>query len=235
MVVPVYNEGEAIKKLFDEVHEKVKVKLRILVVYDFEGDSTVDVVRRISGKYRFPIELVKNDYGRGALNAIKTGIARSSTGAVLVTMADLSDDLSCVDEMYAMVESGYDLVCASRYMRGGRQIGGPLLKKTLSRIAGISLHCLSGIPTHDVTNSFKMYARRVIDNFKIESNGGFELGMELTIKAFIDGYKVGEIPATWRDRAEGTSNFKMWSWIPRYLYWYFFCLKHVWSLQKRRS
>jgi glycosyltransferase involved in cell wall biosynthesis len=228
VVVPVYNEGGAIEKLFGEIGEKVKVKTRIFVVYDFDGDSTVEVVERTAGKYPFSVELVKNGYGRGALNAIKTGLERSSGSAVLVMMADLSDDLSRVDEMYAMIEKGYDLVCGSRYMPGGRQIGGPLLKKTLSRIAGISLRCLSGIPTHDVTNSFKMYARRVIDNFKIESGGGFELGMELTIKAFIGGYKIGEVPATWRDRTEGTSNFKMWSWMPNYLYWYFFCLKHVW-------
>ena len=113
-------------------------------------------------------------------------------------------------------------------MRGGHQIGGPLLKKTLSRVAGVSLRYLSGIPTHDVTNSFKMYTRKVLDRFEIESGGGFELGMELTVKTFVSGGKVGEVPTTWYDRTEGTSNFKMWSWIPRYIHWYFYCLKRVW-------
>ena len=228
IVVPVYNEGETIGKLLDEIRDKVKTKVCVLIVYDFEEDSTVGAVRKIHDLYGFSISLVKNRYGRGALNAIKTGLESSAAEAVLVNMADLSDDLTKVDEMYALVQNGFDLVCGSRYMRGGRQIGGPLLKKILSRVAGVSLHYLSCIPTHDVTNSFKMYTRKVLDRFEIKSGGGFELGMELTVKAFVNGCKVGEVPTTWYDRTKGTSNFKMWSWMPRYIHWYLYCLKHTW-------
>ena len=233
IVVPVYNEGETIGKLLDEIRDKVKTRVCVLIVYDFEEDSTVAVVREIHDRYEFSVSLVKNRYGKGALNAIKTGLECSAAEAVLVTMADLSDDLASVDEMYALVQNGFELVCGSRYMRGGRQIGGPPLKKILSRVAGVSLHYLSGIPTHDVTNSFIMYTRKVLDRFEIKSGGGFELGMELTVKAFVNGYKVGEVPTTWHDRTEGTSNFKMWSWMPRYIHWYLYCLKHVWFRKSR--
>lgn len=109
-------------------------------------------------------------------------------------------------------------------MKGGKQIGGPRLKKILSRMAGISLHYIIGIPTHDITNSFKMYSREIIDTFEIESTGGFEIGMELTIKAYISGFKITEIPSTWKDRIAGESNFKMWKWIPKYIYWYLYAV-----------
>ena len=137
--------------------------------------------------------LLKNKYGRGVLNALKTGL-EALDGVILVVMADLSDDLPKVDQMFAKINSGFDLVCGARYMKGGRQIGGPRVKGLLSRLAGVSLHLLGGIPTHDVTNSFKMYTKRVVDAIKIESSGGFEIGMEIVVKAHFAGYRITEDP-----------------------------------------
>jgi glycosyltransferase involved in cell wall biosynthesis len=234
IIVPVYNEGENIKMLFDEMSDKIKVSFNVMLIYDFEEDTTVAAVNEIRNKYDFPAYLVKNKYGKGVLNAIKTGLEYSKSEAVLVVMADLSDDLAVVNKMYVMIQQkGYDLVCGSRYMCGGRQLGGPLLKKMMSCAAGVSLHYISGIPTHDVTNSFKIYSRKVLNAFKIESNGGFELGMELTVKAFVNGFKIGEVPATWCDRTAGTSKFKLWNWLPHYLHWYFYCLKRRWFSVKK--
>ena len=119
-------------------------------------------------------------------------------------------------------------------MKGGRQIGGPRIKRTLSRIAGVSLHYLTGIPTHDVTNSFKMYTKSALDTVTIESNGGFELGMEITIKTFLNGKRITEIPSTWRDRSAGTSKFMLWNWLPRYLYWYMYALRGKFVKQTRK-
>ena len=91
-------------------------------------------------------------------------------------------------------------------------------------MAGISLHFLSGITTHDVTNSYKMYRKNLLENIKIESVGGFEVGMEITVKAYLKGYKIKEIPSEWFDREAGESRFKMWEWLPHYLHWYFVCI-----------
>lgn len=228
IIVPVYNEGENIRDLFDQIVSDIKTEKRILIVYDFEEDNTLPEVNKAIQEMPLNIEAIRNIYGRGALNAIKTGLHESTANAVLVTMADLADSLTSVDKMYELVEQGYDLVCGSRYMKVGKQIGGPLLKRTLSRIAGVSLRYLTRIPTHDVTNSFKMYTRKVLDLFEIESSGGFELGMELTVKSYVHGLKITETPATWYDRTAGKSNFKLWSWLPRYLYWYFYGILHIW-------
>ena len=229
VIVPVFNESSNIKNLFDKLAENVKTPMCVNVIYDFDEDNTLPVIKRIMYCYKYEIRTIKNKYQKGALNAIKTGFECCDNNAILVTMADLSDSLDIVDEMYHLINDGFELVCGSRYMKGGKQLGGPLLKGLFSRLAGISLHILTRIPTHDVTNSFKMYSRKVIDKFQVESTGGFELGMELTVKAYSNGMRITELPSTWHDRTGGQSRFRLWRWLPRYLYWYFFAIWKTWT------
>ena len=224
IVIPVFNEGENIRSTLAEIEDKVKTPQHISIVYDFDEDNTLPVVNNFLQRHN-NISLLKNKFGRGALNAIKTGFKSVDDGVVLVVMADLSDDLSKVDEMFEKINEGYDLVCGSRYVKGGKQIGGPRFKKLLSRLAGISLHYLTNIPIHDVTNSFKMYTKRVLEDIRIESNGGFELGMEIVIKSFLKGYKITEVPSIWSERRTGESRFKLWKWLPKYMKWYLFAIK----------
>jgi glycosyltransferase involved in cell wall biosynthesis len=233
IVIPVYNEAGNIKTALDRIEEQVALPHEISIVYDREEDTTVPVVRAIKGNYRNTISLVKNKYGRGVLNAIKTGLEDTTTEFVIVTMADLSDPPEVMNAMLSQAkEKGADLVCASRYMKGGKQVGGPFLKGLFSRIAGLSLHWLTRIPTHDISNSFKMYRKSMLDRITIESKGGFEIGMEITVKAYLAGYKITEVPTTWNDRSEGESNFKLWTWLPNYLHWYWLCIKSTWFEKK---
>jgi len=98
----------------------------------------------------------------------------------------------------------------------------------LSRLAGLTLHRLSGLPTRDPTNSFKAYSREFLRRTRIESPAGFALAMELTVKAHFGGGRVVEVPATWRGRTKGTSRFRLFSWLPLYLRWYFWALRRRW-------
>ena len=129
-------------------------------------------------------------------------------------MADGSDEPHVVDPMVALARDGADVVSASRYMSGGHQVGGPPLKRLMSRTAGLTLHWFAGVPTHDPTNNFKLYSRRFLDTVTIESTAGFELALELTVKATLAGRRVAEVPTTWRDRTAGQSNFKLRKWLP---------------------
>ena len=219
IITPVYNEGKNFPALYRAIEKKIKTPHKVVVVYDFDQDTTVPVVKKYQVKDRSLI-LHKNNRGRGALNAILSGFDFVDHGPVLVTMADLSDDLSVVDAMYKAYLNGADIVCGSRYMKGGRQVGGPLLKRTLSHIAGVSLYWVRHFPTHDVTNNFKLYDKEFLDSITIESTGGFEIAMEITVKAFRKKKTIVEIPATWWDRTAGESNFKLWKWLPLYLKWY---------------
>jgi glycosyltransferase involved in cell wall biosynthesis len=226
LLMPVYNEGGNIARAIEEIDRFVATPKRLMIVYDFEEDDTLPVVRGLMARYPW-VELVRNDRGRGVLNAIRSGIAAARAEVVIVTMADLSDDLTVVPEMVRLIrEGGYDVVCASRYMPGGRQVGGPALKGFLSRMAGLSLYALGGLPVRDATNAFRAYRRDVLRSIAIESTGGFEYSLELTAKAHAMGRRITEVPSTWRDRTAGTSRFRLTAWLPKYLKWYFYALTH---------
>jgi dolichol-phosphate mannosyltransferase len=197
----------------------VRAPHELVVVYDFEEDTTVPVVARLASEIP-ALRGLRNDLGRGVLNAMKAGIAGTTAPYVLISMADGSDEPHIVDSMLALARDGADVVAASRYMRGGHQVGGPLLKRVMSRTAGLTLHWFAGVPTHDPTNNFKLYSRRFLDVTPIESTAGFELALELTVKATLAGRRIAEVPTTWRDRTAGQSNFKLRKWLPHYLHWY---------------
>jgi len=219
IVLPVYNEGEAVEPVLRALSAGVGTPHELVVVYDFDEDTTVPVVNRLATEIR-GLRGLRNDLGRGVLNAMKAGIAGTSAPFVLISMADGSDEPEIVDRMVRFAEAGADVVSASRYMPGGRQIGGPLVKRLMSRAAGLTLHWFAGVPTHDPTNNFKLYSRSFLDATTIESTAGFELGLELTVKATLARRRVAEVPTTWRDRTAGQSNFKLRKWLPHYLHWY---------------
>jgi dolichol-phosphate mannosyltransferase len=220
VVIPVYNEGEHVVPTLRGVVERTRTRpLEVLVVHDFDEDTTVPVVKRLQQELP-ELRLHKNTLGRGVLNAMKSGLRAARAPYVLITMGDGSDDPADIDAMYALAHGGADVVAGSRYMSGGRQLGGPLLKRSMSRAAGLSLHWLGGLPIHDATSNFRLYSKRLINQVAIESQGGFELGLELTVKAHLLGMKVAEVPTTWRDRTAGQSRFQLWKWLPRYLHWY---------------
>ena len=165
----------------------------IIVVWDFDGDTTRPVVERLVAELP-GLRGHRNDLGRGVLNAMRAGIATARGSLVLISMADGSDEPGVVDPMVALARGGAAVVSASRYMRGGRQVGGPPLKRLLSRTAGLTLHWFGGVATHDPTNNFKLYRRDFLDSVSIESKAGFELALELTVKATLAGRRVGRGP-----------------------------------------
>lgn len=227
VVIPVYNEGSNINKALLNIEKVVVDAHEVLLVYDFLQDTTVQPVNKLAKTYP-ALKLVRNKYGKGALNAIKTGIEIAQGKAVLVTMADCSDDPQTIPLMLEKLNQGFDIICGSRYMKSGKKIGGPIVKSFLSWLAGITGRYLIGLPTYDMTNSFKLYRRSLLKRITIESQGGFELGMEIILKAyFLYKARITEVPTTWYDRTDGQSRFKLFAWLPRYIHWY------LWGLKKR--
>lgn len=220
IVVPVYNEAENIACFLRGIEQEVRGDYELLVVYDFDEDNTLTAIEALQPPMP-RLRLVKNELGRGVVNAIRCGFAASRgwLGAI-VTMADLSDPPDRINALTEGLRQGLDVVAGSRYMRGGQQVGGPLVKRTLSRWAGCLAYWLTGIGVHDVTTNYRAYSRRLIVTTQIESKGGFELGLELTVKCHLRGWRVGEVPSGWRDRSAGQSRFRLIAWLPGYLRWY---------------
>jgi dolichol-phosphate mannosyltransferase len=221
VVIPAYNEGDAIIPVLDRIFDAVHSPCEVLVVVDFEEDTTLPVLQAY-GEREPRLKTTVSTYGRGPANAIRYGIDHVVNPVVVVTMADGSDDPRQIEELARLVERGVVVAAASRYNASGQQVGGPLFKGMLSRAAGISLGLLARVGTRDATNSFKAYSTEFIREVGIDSRSGFEIGLEVTAKARRLRRPVAEVPTIWLDRTAGESNFKLTEWIPRYLRWYRF-------------
>ena len=219
IVIPAYNEGSEINDCLDRIFEAVKLPCEVLVVYDTPEDSTASFVKEYARNDPRVVPLL-NSAGRGPAAALRCGIQHAAGDVTVVTMADGSDDPMQIDQLTRLVERGVVVAAASRYMRGGQQVGGPRIKGLISRLAGVSLHLVARVGTHDPTNSFKAYSTDFIREVGIASDAGFELGIEMVAKAHRRGLPIAEIPTIWLDRNQGQSNFKVRDWIPRYLRWY---------------
>jgi glycosyltransferase involved in cell wall biosynthesis len=225
VVIPAYNEGSHILPVLDRIFESVRLQCEVLVVVDSPDDTTMPPVTEYAQKEP-RLRCIVNTFGRGPANAIRYGIGAAAAPVVVVTMADGCDDPRKIDDLARLVERGVAVAVASRYMPGGQQVGGPLLKSLLSKTAGRSLGLLARIGTRDATNSFKAYSKEFVSKVGIDSRAGFEIGIELTAKARRLRLPVAEIPTIWLDRQAGMSNFKVAKWIPGYLRWYRFAFGH---------
>lgn len=222
IVIPAYREGEAIGQVLRAIDESVTTPHEVIVVCDEADDPTMTAVS--SGPFGARTRLVLNNVERGVLGAMKMGITASEGDLVLITMADGSDEYDRIDHMARLALDGAAIVAASRYMPGGHQYGGPLLKRTLSRFAGLALHHIGRVGIHDSTSNFKMYRRDFLREVRIESRAGFELALELVAKAHRSGRPIREVPTTWRDRTQGTSRFRLRKWLPHYFRWFVYAL-----------
>ncbi len=221
VIIPAYNEGEPIAGVLERLFEAVRLPCEALVVVDDPSDCTRPVVQRLA-EHEPRLRCLVNDYGRGPANAIRYGIDHAATPVAVVTMADGCDDVRQIDDLVRLVERGVAVAAASRYMPGGQQVGGPLLKGLMSATAGRSLRLLARVGTRDATNSFKAYSTAFVRAVGIDSRDGFEIGIELTAKAKRLRLPIAEIPTIWLDRQEGLSNFRVAAWLPKYLRWYRF-------------
>lgn len=233
IVVTAYNEGQAIVACLNRIFDAVTVDAEVLVVYDTPDDTTAPYAEQYAQKDPRVLPTV-NTIGRGPARAIRFGIEQASADVVVVTMADGCDDPQQIDQLTRLVERGVVVAAASRYARGGQQVGGPALKGMLSRSAGLTMHWFARVGTRDATNSFKAYSKQFIQDVNIESDDGFEVGVELVAKARRLRLPVAEIPTIWLDRTFGVSNFKMAKWIPRYLHWYVFAFGPKLTLEQLR-
>jgi dolichol-phosphate mannosyltransferase len=224
IVIPVYQEGAQIIPCLDRIFEAVTLPCEVLVVYDDPGDSTVAYLEKHS-EFESRLRPLLNTYGRGPARAIRFGIDHARAPVVVVTMADGCDDATQIDDLTHLVERGVVVAAASRYARTGQQLGAPPFKSLLSRLAGVSLYHLARVGTRDATNSFKAYSTGFIEAVGIESDRGFEIGIELVAKARRARLPVAELPTIWLERSAGASNFKLAAWLPRYLRWYAYAFK----------
>lgn len=234
VIIPAYNEGDALVPCIERILDAVTKRCEIIVVYDRETDTTAPVAQRLAAEDP-RIVPVLNPHASGPANAIRHGFSVASAPVAVVTMADGSDDPQQIDDLTRLVERGVVVAAASRYMAAGQQVDAPLLKGFLARTAGLLLWLLGRVGTRDPTNSFKAYSVDFVRKVGIDSRAGFEIGLELVAKARRLRLPVAELPTIWLERERGVSNFKIVEWIPHYLTWFLFAFGRRLSLDELRT
>ena len=231
IIIPVYNEGENILSVVSHIKKNVETKYQILICYDNEDDNLFEYREEIFRIYN-DIVLVKNKY-IGVCGAIKTGLLHSTTDVKIVYPCDDLINGHIIDDMYKKFLEGNEIVAPSRFMKGGSMKNCPLIKEILVRFSSYTLFTLSSIPIEDASNGFRLFSKKIIDTFEIESNLGFAYSLELLVKTERAGYKICQIPSQWIERTVGSSKFKIFMWLPQYLKWYFYGLQTSWFFKKK--
>jgi dolichol-phosphate mannosyltransferase len=219
VVIPVYNEGEAILRVFSAFEREVKSPIRVLICFDHETDTTLAALR--AARTKFEVVPVRNR-GKKAHGAVTTGLAFGRSPAVITYMADDDYNAGLIDPMVEKFRQGCDVVVPSRFIPGGTMEGCRWYKALPLRVAAWTLAHIARFPAHDPTNAFRLFSRRLLDAVTIESAVGFTFSLELTAKCHRLGWRIAEIPARWYERSEGKSRFRVFDWSAGYLRWYFY-------------
>lgn len=226
IVIPAYNEEESITETIDQIEEafsKVAIEHEIFIVNDNSKDNTLQVLEALSQKY--PSVKYETNHGPNGFGyAVRYGLERFSGDCVAVMMADLSDSPYDLIRYYTtMLEGNYDCVFGSRFIKGGKVIDYPWVKKIINRIANFIIRMVMRINYNDTTNAFKLYKREVIEGVKPILSPHFNLTIELPLKAIIRGYSYTVVPNSWTNRKYGVSKLKIKEMGSRYFFILVYC------------
>jgi hypothetical protein len=215
IVIPAHNEEENIPSLMDaliptlEGYEETR-NFEVVIVNDNSKDGTGSLIDSLAAKDR-RIRPVHRSTTPGFGNAVRTGLKNAKGDIIVPVMADLSDDPHDIPKLVRKIEEGYDVAYGSRFCPGGSTNGYPGKKMIANRAFNNSVRLLFGIRHKDVTNAFKAYQREVLEAIGIDNleANGFDLTVEIPLKAHILGFKSAEVPVSWTERQKGEAKLKL--------------------------
>ena len=226
IVIPARDEEGCIISTVEHLHVELRlhdIPHEIVVVDDGSTDSTWLLLQRL--KARIPtLNPVQNPGPHGFGRAIIRGFEHMNGDAVVVMMADESDDSRDVVRYWNLLNEGWDAVFGSRFVKGGGIIDYPWVKLKVNRLANLFIRLMFNIKLNDTTNAFKAYRTTVIEGCRPLLSPHFNLTVELPLKAIVRGYSWTVIPITWKNRTSGVPKLKIKEMGSRYL---FICL-YVW-------
>jgi dolichol-phosphate mannosyltransferase len=225
VVIPAHNEEGHIAETVQNLAAALRnagIAHEIVVINDNSTDGTERILAALSAT-GIGVRYVNNPPPNGFGFAVRRGLAEFHGDAVVIVMADGSDDPADVIAFYRKLESGYDCVFGSRFIPGGLVIGYPKFKLVLNRLANLMIRTLFFVRYNDVTNAFKLYKRSAIAGIQPLLSHHFNLTVELPLKCIIRGYRYTVLPNSWRGRKQGASKLRIKEMGSRYLFIILYC------------
>jgi dolichol-phosphate mannosyltransferase len=220
IVIPAHNEEGCICSTVQHLHLELRLRNvphEIVTVDDGSTDGTWQKLLEL--REHIPVlKPVQNRSEHGFGRAIAKGFDSMSGDAVVVMMADESDDCRDVVRYWELLNEGWDAVFGSRFIKGGGVIDYPWLKQRLNRMANFFIRLMFGIKLNDTTNAFKAYRASVIEGCRPLLSPHFNLTVELPLKTIVRGYSWTVMPITWRNRRTGVSKLALKEMGSRYLF-----------------
>jgi dolichol-phosphate mannosyltransferase len=226
VVIPARDEEGCITATVEHLHLELSlnhVPHEIVVVDDGSTDQTWSILQKMQSR-NISLKPVKNEGANGFGRAVIKGIESASGDAIVIMMADESDDCRDVVRYWNLLNEGWDCVFGSRFMKGGGVIDYPWLKLRVNRLANLFIRLLFKIHLNDTTNAFKAYRKTALDGCGPFLSPHFNLTVELPLKAIVRGYSWTVVPVTWRNRQKGAAKLKLKEMGSRYL----FIIAYVW-------
>lgn len=226
IVIPARDEEGCIESTVEHFHLEMRlngIDHEMIVVDDGSSDRTWSILEGLSRKLP-ELRPIRNDGPHGFGRAVIRGLEAVTGDAIVIVMADESDDCRDAVRYWHTLNQGWECVFGSRFVAGGGVIDYPWLKLRLNRLANLFVRLLFRIPLNDTTNAFKAYRRTVIDGCKPLIAPHFNLTVELPLKAIVRGFSWTTIPITWRNRRSGVPKLKLQEMGSRYL----FIILYVW-------
>jgi dolichol-phosphate mannosyltransferase len=209
MVVPTYNELENIQKLVPMLLD-LPLDLGVIVVDDHSPDGTGEAADQLASAYSGRVQVIhragKLGLGTAYIAGFKAALAQDAN-RILSMDADFSHHPRYIPDMVAKIDEGYDLVIGSRYVTGGSMPDFPLPRIILSGGSNFVARTLLGLHAKDATAGFRCYRRAVLEALPLDSifSSGYSFLVEMLFLVQRAGFRIGEIPITFMDRAAGTT------------------------------
>ena len=220
IIVPLKNEEKSVDNLIQNlvpILQKIEKKITISLIDDHSTDKTLNILKKYEQKFDF-VKIYKNEKNTGVGNAIKYGIEKNKSDAIIIFMGDCSDNPDDIVQYVKYLDQGYDCVFGSRFIKGSKLYDYPLIKLILNRLANNFIRLLFLIKYNDVTNAFKAYKTRVLDTCHPIISRHFNINSELSLKAINRKFKYKVIPISWTNRKKGISKFYIKEMRNRYFF-----------------
>jgi len=201
VVIPAFNEAQRLPATLARIREYLAgASYEIVVADDGSSDGTAERARAAGDQ---ALRVVRSEHNRGKGHAVRQGMLAARGIQRLMTDADLSTPIEELARLRALAGEGFEVVIASRALAGARiEVRQPRYRESVGRAFNVLVRALLLPGLHDTQCGFKLFSARAAQEiFTATRLDGFGFDVEALVIARQRGYRIAELPVTWRNDA----------------------------------